>query len=150
MIKKSIVAQLACYGIFIACFIALGAINYDTKIVLFDAIFNSARIYFFILGILLLIPIGVILCYEIFSSGKQYEESIYNRISVFVIQISGLIIYAISGGVVLALLIINISRLNNANLVIILSFILTFLLMFLIWLFFKIKLKFNILNIFHY
>ena len=149
MIKKSIQTQLVCYGIFTTAFFALGTINYNTKIILFNALFTSAKFYFFLIGILLVIPVAIILGYEFFSTEVKYEESMYNRASIFVIQVSGLILYAIFGSGVFVWFILNLSLISQTQLVIWCSLVITLLILFLIWLFFKKRFNFNILNVLH-
>jgi len=147
MINKSIQTQLVCYGIFITAFLALGAMNYNTKIPLFDAFFNSAKFYFFLIWILLLIPVAIILGHEFFSSEAKYEESMYNRTSIFVIQVSGLILYAILGSGVFVWFILNLSLISQTQLIVWCSLVITLIILSLIWLFFKKKFNFNILNV---
>ena len=73
----------------------------------------------------------------------------YNRASIFVIQVSGLILYAIFGSGVFVWFILNLSLISQTQLVIWCSLVITLLILFLIWLFFKKRFNFNILNVLH-
>ena len=150
MIKKSIQTQLIFFSIFIASFLALGLIpNYNTRVIIFDALFNSAKIYFLIISFILFIPPIIIGLYEFFSKEEGYEESTYYLISKYVIHICGAILYAILGSGIFVWIYLKFALLDKFVLALYFSLLLTLLILFVIWLFFKKKFNINILDI-HY